>query len=504
MHKRLLRLLAILMVLAPMGAVAADKELRMPLISAPPTLGNPFGGVGPPSSFVWNALFDTLVTPGKAGDLEPALALSWKAVEPTRWRFTLRPGIKFSNGEPFDSAAVVTTLQWLMSDAGKRTIVGGEVSNMTKVAAVDELTVDITTDRPDAILPKRLTAVSIVAPKAFNTLGIDGFAQTPIGTGPFVLKTWKQGGGRIVVEANRASWRKPIIDRIVFTVIADPTARIQSLASGQIDLVIPVSPDQAAQFDGTDFRTIITPTAQVYGFGFVTTQAKNKSVQDQRVRQALNYAVNKEAITKIVMRGAMTPAGQGATPVTFGYDPKIKPYPYDPAKAKALLAAAGYAKGLKLSAEIVTSGLPGDVGFLPLVQQDLRAVGVELEMRSTLFPDWLRKYQTNTFESELMGLSWNGAPYYDSIRALKYHSCDQPNAFFCDTSWMPEFAATGLEFDVEKRRKLLQDLALKVQVSAPSLFLYEVTDISVVSPDIKNYDAKLRVPVYEALDIARK
>ena len=285
MHKRLLHLFAILMVLAPMSAAAADKELRMPLISAPPTLGNPFGGVGPPSSFVWNALFDTLVTPGKTGDLEPALALSWKAVEPTRWRFNLRPGIKFSNGEPFDATAVVTTLQWLISDAGKRTVVGGEVSNMTQVAAVDPLTVDVITDRPDAILPKRLTAVSIIAPQAFTTLGIDGFAQTPVGTGPFVLKTWKQGGGRIVVEANRTSWRKPMIDRIIFTVVADPTARIQSLASGQIDLVIPVSPDQAAQFEGTDFKTIITPTAQVYGFGFVTTQAKNKSHTTRRRRR---------------------------------------------------------------------------------------------------------------------------------------------------------------------------------------------------------------------------
>jgi peptide/nickel transport system substrate-binding protein len=486
------------------GAQAADKELRMALISAPPTLGNPYGGVGPPSSFVWNALFDALVTPGKTGDLEPALALAWTAVEPTRWRFNLRPNITFSNGEAFDAVAVVTTLKWLTSDAGKRTIVGGEVSNIVDIRAVDAMTVDVLTNKPDAILPKRLTAVSILAPKVLTALGIEGFAQTPVGTGPFVLKTWKEGGGKIVVEANRTSWRKPRIDRIVFTVIPDPTARIQSILSGQIDIVIAISPDQASQFEGTDFQTVISPTSQVYGFAFATTPAKNKSVQDRRVRQALNYAVNKEAITKIVMRGTMQPAGQGATPVTFGYNPKLKPYAYDPAKAKALLAEAGYGQGLKLSSEIVTSGLPGDVGFLPLVQQDLRAVGVELEMRSVLFGDWLRKYTTNTFDTELFALSWNGAPYYDAIRALKYHSCDQPNPFFCDQSWMPAFAATGLEFDVEKRRTLLEDLAVQVQESAPSLYLYEVTDLSIVAPRIRNYDVKLRVPVYETLDIAEK
>ena len=212
-------------------AQAADKELRMALISAPPTLGNPFGGVGPPSSFVWNTLFDTLTTPGKTGDLEPSLALSWKAVEPTRWRFVLRSGIKFSNGEPMDATAVVTTLKWLTSGPGKSTVVGGEVSNIVDVTMVDTMTVDIVTDKPDAILPKRLTSVAIMAPKAFISLGIEGFAQTPVGTGPFTLNTWKDGG-RIVVAANRASWRKPIIDRIIFTVIPDPTSRIQSILSG--------------------------------------------------------------------------------------------------------------------------------------------------------------------------------------------------------------------------------------------------------------------------------
>ncbi len=486
------------------AAQAADKELRMALIAAPPTLGLPFGGVGPPSSFVWNALFDTLITPGETGELEPALALSWKAVEPTRWRFVLRPNIKFSNGELVDATAVVTTLKWLISEAGRRTVVGGEVANIVDVRSVDDMTVDVLTDKPDAVLPKRLTAAAILAPKAFTELGAEKFTLTPVGTGPFTLKTWKEGGGRIVVEANRSSWRKPNIDRIVFTVIPDPTSRIQSLMSGQIDVVIAISPEQASQFEGTDFQTVVSPTSQVYGFGFVTTQAKNKAVQDLRVRQALNYAVNKDVITTVVMRGTMKPAGQGATPTTFGYNPKLKPYPYDPAKAKALLAEAGYAKGLKLSSEIVTSGLPGDVGFLPLVQQDLRAVGVELEMRSTLFGDWLRKYNTNTFDTELFGLSWNSAPYYDAIRSISYHSCDKPSAFFCDPSWMPLMAATGLEFDVEKRRAMMQELAAKVRDSAPSLFLYEVTDLSVVAARIKNYAVKLRVPVYEALDIAPK
>jgi peptide/nickel transport system substrate-binding protein len=501
MKRLLAQLLFVLLVLPWAQAQAQQKELRMALISAPPTLGNPFGGVGPPSSFVWNSLFDTLVTPGEGGELEPMLALSWKAEEPTRWRFVLRPGVTFSNGEVFDANAVVTTLKWLISDAGRRTVVGGEVLNITDVRVIDPMTVDVVTAQPDAILPKRLTAAAILAPKALTTLGMDGFAQTPSGTGPFVLKTWKERGSRIVVEANPKAWRKPTINRIVFTVIPDPTARIQSLLSGQIDMVNVISPDQSAQFEGTDFKLSITPTSQVFAIAFAATAAKTKAIQDVRVRQAINYAVNKEAITKIVMRGTMAAASQGSTPVTFGYNPTLMPYPYDPAKARALLKEAGITRGLKLTAEVVTSGLPGDSGFLALVQQDLRAVGIDIDIRSTLFPDWLRKYNTNTFDVEMFGLSWNGAPYYDAIRAIRYHSCDQPSAFFCDRAWMPALAATGLEFDVEKRRALLQGLAAQVRESAPALFLYEVTDISVMTPRIKNYAVKSRVPIYEKLDI---
>lgn len=484
-------------------AHAAEKELRMALISAPPSLGNPFGGIGPPASVVWNAVFDPLTVPGESGELEPWLALSWEPVAPTRWRFKLRPGVVFANGEPFDAQSVVTAVKWLIADAGRRSVVGVELYTVKDVVAVDAMTVDILTDTPDAILPKRLTAAAMVPPKYWSQVGVEGFAQAPVGTGPFAVKTWQDRGGRIVLEANRASWRRPRIDRIVFFITSDSVARVQSLLSGRIDVVNIISPDLAAQFEGTDFRVVVSPTPQVYAIAFDAMREKSPALRDVRVRQALNYAVNKDAISQIVMRGTMRSASQGATPVTFGYNPALAPYPHDPAKARALLAAAGYGAGLKLSAEVVTNGMAGDAGALPLVQQDLRAVGVDLEIRSAPFADWLRKYTSHTFDVDMFGLSWNGAPYYDAQRALEYHSCAKVNPFFCEPSVMPLYEAVGKEFDVEKRRRLLQDLAARVRDLAPALFLYEATDISVIAPAVKNYQVRLRVPVYEAIDIER-
>ncbi|MDX2142519.1 MAG: ABC transporter substrate-binding protein [Rhodospirillaceae bacterium] len=507
MVKRLLREIALALLVAAAAAGAAqgtDKTLRMALISAPPTLGNPFGGVGPPSSYVWNALFDTLTTPGDNGDLEPALALTWTPVEPTRWRLTLRPNVTFSNGEPFDANAVVTTLKWLRSDEGRRTNGGAEVFTIADVVAIDAMTVDIVTSRPDAILPKRLTAAAMVAPKAWTALGSEGFAQTPAGTGPFVLKTWKETGNQIVVEANRTSWRAPKIDRIRFLLTPDSVARVQSLLSGRLDVVNFLSPELAAQFEGTDFKTVISPTPQMYGIAFNANRAGGTPVSDTRVRRALNYAVDKVSMTQEMMRGTMRPASQGSTPVTFGYNPALVPYPHDPAKAKQLLAEAGHAKGLNLTAEVVLNGLPGDPAFLQLIQQDLREVGVELEIRATVFPDWLRKYNGGTFDTDLFGLSWNGAPFYDAIRAMAYHSCAKPNAFFCNAALTPLFDASDVEFDVEKRRAMLFDLAARMRDDPPTIYLFEVTDISVIAPHIKDFEMKLRVPVYEKLDITER
>ncbi|MSO98620.1 MAG: ABC transporter substrate-binding protein [Rhodospirillaceae bacterium] len=502
----LLRCLAVLIgvCLSLMPAHAAEKILRIATIAAPPTLGNPYGGVGPPSSFVWNALFDTLVTPGDNGDLEPSLALTWNAIEPTRWRFTLRPNVVFSNGEPFDSTAVAATLMWLRSDEGRRTNVGSEVSTIVDAKAIDPLTVDIITNRPDAILPKRLTAASIVAPRAWAELGAEGFAQMPSGTGPFVLKNWKENGSQIRLEANRKSWRAPLIDGIVFVVTSDAVTRTQTMLAGRLDILNVISPELAQQFEGTAYKTVISPTPQVYGLAFNTAKRPNSAVADVRVRQALNYAVDKVAITKIVMHDTMTPASQGSTPVTFGFNPALKPYPHDLAMARKLLADAGHGNGLKLTAEIVINGLPGDAGFLDLIQQNLREVGVDLEIRAIVFPDWLRKYNSGTFETDMFGLSWNGAPFYDVVRAASYHSCLKPNPFFCDPAIVPLFEASDVEFDVEKRRALLYDLSAKLRDLAPTIFLFEVTDISVVSPEVSGYQLKWRVPVYEKLDLTRK
>lgn len=482
------------------SAQATEKTLRMPVISHPPALGNPYMANGLPSALMWFALFDPLVRTNAKGELEPALALSWEAVEPTRWRFALRDGVTFSNGELFNAAAAASVLRWLGSEDGRGQLVASEVRGIVAVNVIDNLTIDIITATPDAILPKRLTAVLMVAPDAWAKLGREEFAQTPSGTGPFRLNSWNRGGAAEVV-ANRNSWRAPKIDRIIFYQIPDETALIQALQSGQVDLTTTLSPDAARELEARGFRTLVTPTAQVLSFAFNLAGTQVEALQDIRVRQALNIAVDRESISDVVMHGTQGAANQPGTSIAFGYDADLAPFPYDLERAKALLAEAGYPDGFKISAEAVVAGNADASLIFQLVAAGLRDIGVEVELRAIVYSDWIRKYTTGTFESDLFSLAWNSEPYYDVIRPMEYYSCAKPMPFFCHEPLMPLLHDTGTTFDEDDRRGQLEALSRAYHEQAPAIFILEVSEIAVIADHVRDYRVRTRVPVYEEINI---
>ena len=499
--KRLLGCLLILGTLLGGSVAAQDKILRMPVTTVPPSLGNPFAANGLPSNFVWAALFDPLVRVSPSGRAEPGLAVDWEPLSPNRWRFSLRDGVTFSNGEQLTATGVKVTFDYLLSDEGRRMIVANELANIVAVTVIDPLTLEIETERPDAILPKRVTSAYIVAPEAWTTLGVDGFAQKPAGTGPFVLENWSGRDGRTRASAHRASWRAPLIDGIDFFELPDQTARVQSLLSGQLDVLVQVPPDVVEQVQSAGFETVTTPTPQVFAFAFNVTGAPDAPTADVRVRQALNYAVNKQVIADIITYGFYEPASQGATPVTAGYNPDLPPYSYDPVRAKALLSEAGYPDGFELDATAVVGSMAGDTAIYALVQQDLRAIGVTLNLRGTVFPDWLGKYLSNSWSDEMFGLSWNGSPPYDATRAMEYHSCIKAVPFFCDEDLTAGLNRVNEIFDPAEREQQLRKLAAEFRTAAPSLFLLEIHDIAAVAPRVMNFKSNTRVPVYEELDL---
>jgi len=485
---------------APSGAQVA---LRVGVSGLPPSLGNPYTANGIPSAYYWHAIFDTLTVIESDGRLVAALATGWERVGPTTWRFDLRKGVTFSNGERFDSKAVEATLRWLTSNAGVSTLVGNEIRHITLIESLDPYSVLIHTRIPDPILPKRMAAVFVFEPSSWERLGPGGFALKPVGSGSFKLEAWRDGLGRSVLLASPSSWRPAMIDRLEFAIIPDLISRLQALISGQIDLATAVAPDAVEDLDFEKYTVHTSFLPGVNSLAFRTVNNNLSPVINRTVRQALNLAVDKNSLSTVLAHGRTKPGGQGATATAFGFNPDVKPYPYDPERARELLAAAGYAGGFKLTAEAITGDRGEETLIYQSVAQNLREVGVELEIRSISNATFLQQYVTGSFETDMFSLTWNTAPLYDAFRPLEYFSCARTNPFFCETTVIPKLEAARSELDSTKRLEMLRDLQAEYHALAPAIFLLEVIVLSVSTKQFENVPFRSTVPIFHEIRPSR-
>lgn len=480
------------------GGGGGSDTLRVGVQALPPGQGNPFSALGSPSIYTWAAMFDGLTQVNSNGEAKPALATKWESTSPTEWTFTLREGLTFSNGEKLDSAAVVSTFAYLHSDEGKDTVVGKELLKITSAVTNDDLSLTFTTAKPDPTLPNTIASMYIVAPKAWQDLGPDGFAAKPVGSGPFKVDSWDPG--KVTFSAFTGSWRKPKVTKLVVTELAEPASRVQALQSDQVDLALGLAPDQIATIEGSGDKVQISPAPQVMSLAFIGTK-KDSPLADQKVRQALNYAVDKQSIVDNLLAGEAKPAGQGATPAAFGYDPDLEPYPYDTAEAEKLLGEAGYGDGFKLTAEVVTGTFPADAEIYQAMKADLAKVKVDVTLKQIKFSEWLDKYISGSWTVDAFGLSWNTVPALDARRPYGFFSCEKKPAFFCDESVMPLLDKADQELEPDKRKQALHDLAQKVHDNPPALFLVEQIDLNGTAGNLSGYRNDNRFLAYHEMSL---
>lgn len=473
-----------------------SQVLRVAAGSLPPSLGNPFRGNGRPGSLLWLAIYDGLTAIDDDGNLGPSLATDWTLIEPTVWRFRLREGVRYSNKRPFDAQAAAEVFAFLHSEQGKRTLIGSEARGIISARAVGPLELEIRTQRPDPVLPRRLAAFMMIEPKALAEMGMDAYARNPIGTGAFVMTGWDQRTRRLTLARNPASWRPATIEGVIFYELPSAAGRTQALLSGDVDLSL-VDLEETERLNRNGFHVIHTPSMQVKAYSFRNVGGNPASpLRDVRVRQALNYAVDKDAIASLLPAGA-NPSGQPAPRGAFGHDPSIPPYSYDREKARRLLADAGYPNGFKLTMEVMTDAAPGDDLMSQAVAEYWRAVGVETRLKVMTMPDFLMKYQTNSWAGEALALSWNSFQYYDVTRSMEDFSCLRPTPFFCDTVITEKLKTAREIMNDNERLKAYQELSRLYREAAPSLFLIEHQDLFAHAPRVENVKIRHRVPVYE-------
>jgi len=488
----------ILAALAATAPAAAATLLRLGVTSLPVDLGNPYGNIVIPSLLPALAIYDPIVKFDARGEVVPALATSWRMLSPTLWRFTLRDDVTFSTGERVDAAAVAAAIDYLASGAGALEVVSQLVVDVKRTTPVDATTLEIETAAPNVLLPRRLAGVRIPSPSLWAKLGRKDFGRTPIGSGPYVVETW--GAAKVTLRANATSWRRPRIDRIEILEVPDLNARVQALRTGALDIAFDVGPEDRALIEDVGGRLHVRPTGRIQTVTFVSN--KPSPVADVRVRQALNYAVNKQRIIDVLLGGTTTPASQGAVAQAFGHDPALSPYPYDPARARAMLAEAGYPNGFAMLLSFPPGAMAADESYYQQVAADLRDVGVRVEIETSNFIQHITRIRTGGWPGLGFGMDFNNMPTLDALWSIRIHSCLWAAPWHCRPEWTPLIRAAETATTLEDRLRRTRELVRLYRDEPTGIFLWEMPGIDAVGPRVWNYAPGLGTLDFEALDVA--
>lgn len=474
----------------------AESVVRMALPSMPPGNANPHTSGGWPPLFIWPALFEALTGISDDGEIEGVLAESWSNENETTWIFTLKDDIQFSNGTPFDAKAAAASINFLLTDKGRVFSAYREVQTIAQATARDRLTLEIRTNQPDSMIPGRLAGVRLIPQAYFDEIGAEQFARAPHGTGSFIVSRWETG--RATLVRNPGAWRPAKVDRVEYTAAPDSTTRTQALVSEAVDIAFDLSATDILQAEAAGARIDYRTRASVQMWQFVTEL--ESPLQDKRVRQALNYAVNMEVIVEALKQGITVAASQAAAKGTFGYDPTLRPYPYDPNKARQLLADAGYPDGFSLPFQVAASS-PEDEALYVQVAQELRAVGVNIELVRVPFTKQVQSVYGAPWDGFAFNMNYGSLPSLDPLAAMRYHSCLWQSPWICREDIVERTLAADREFDMEKRREIVTGILRDLHEDPPGIYLYENIHPDGLGLRVKTYEAPFGFIRYHTLEM---
>lgn len=384
-----LRAAAFLLVPACWGAPG---ELRVCDDIAEPISLNPLKEFSEKHFTITQHIFDSLVRFDPEGRLAPGLAESWRWVDDLTLELKLRRGVKFHDGEAFDAESVRYSLARFTDPAGGFPG-AGFLSSIAGVEAPDPATVRIKTRYPDGVLLHRLAGFAPMVPKGhIAKAGEERFGKAPVGTGAFRFERWEPGR-RIVLRANKDYWDKgrPRFDTLSFIFL--PVERqVEGLLRGDVDIVTEL-PGTATLKVMRSGAARIVKKESFYTVGGSINSSTGPLV-DVRVRRALNHAIDREALIRYDLLGNGKPLATLSMPGEVGHDPGLRPYAYDPAKAKRLLREAGYPKGLRLRAVVKEQGRR----TMQVIARQLARVGIEVEQTPTTDATVIKDIQSRPWD----------------------------------------------------------------------------------------------------------
>lgn len=440
----------------------------------------------PSANVVHGKVYETLVQFDKDMNIKPLLATESKQVDDLTWEFTLKEGVKFHDGSAFNAEAVKKTIDRIL-DPATGSPQQSKLGMIKEVVVVDDTHVTFKLVEPYAPLLSILASNegSIISPKVIDE-SADQLATHPVGTGPFVFESWKSGQ-EIIITKNKEYWGEPVkIDKVVFKVIPEDATRIAMVEQGEAQISDQVPVTEIDRIEASDSLNLYRAEGLAVEYvGFNTTAAP---FDDVRVRQAVSYAIEREAILSGVYNNIGTLANVAMSPKVFGYSKNVKAYPYDVNEAEKLMKEAGLENGVKVT--LITSDRKERINMAEVMQSQLKGIGVDVEIQVLEYGAYIDEVDSGKHQMFIGG--WGNATGdgdYNQYNLFHTDSLGSPgNHFYYQNPEVDALIEEGrIETDPAKREKIYED-AMQIEMDdAVYIPIRNYEHLAVYSNNVKGF-----------------
>jgi len=419
-------------------------------------------------------IHETILKPEEDATVSPGLVEKWEKVDDLTWKLTLVKGATFHNGEPINAAAVKFSFERMMSDALKSPH-KGKLSSFKEVKVLDDRTFTISMSQPYAPgLYMLAQYLFVVPPEYVKKVGDAEYNLNPMGSGPYKLDKWVKGQEVIMSAYDKYYGPKPAYKKLIMKGVPEEASRIAALLTGEADVIsgVPVHQRKRIIDSGKAYLT-----DQMGSMNYLGLNTYEKPFSDVRVRQAVNYAINRPLINKGLFNDKAILCAGPISPRTFGADRTLKPYPYDPAKAKQLLAEAGYPNGFEGRLAFGT--------YMPQIQEqaeaigsDLAKVGIQVKLEPYERAVMWDRYKNK--QHQMYIYFWDDPPEPDRYMYSLFHS--KSRDYYYKNPQVDALLDKGRTvMDPTARAKVYNEIDRLLYQDAPWVYLYVIPEVYGVS-----------------------
>jgi peptide/nickel transport system substrate-binding protein len=425
-------------------------------------------------------IFDALTDIGPDNNPIPRFATQWEeSPDAKTWTFTIRTGAKFHNGDPVTIDDVIYSYQKIMDDERSPTRI--HVNHIATIDRISDTQLRFNLHAPFAPFARTASIICVISKRAYQEMGADAFGKRPVGSGPYKVVNWLKDD-RIELQAFDDWWGgAPVIKSVWMRAVPSEASRSAALLSGEVDIV-PQTPPALIQTLGNR-PGVKVKTGPGYKVVFLGFNPANRNLADLKMRQAIDMAIDRNAITKQLLRGLATPTGQIVAKVSFGHDANRDPTKFDPERAKQLIKETGY-QGEPIPIQYPNDYIASADAVATAIAGYLRNVGVNVKLEGTEY---------NTFYStwlvrKLPGIHLFvfGPNFLDADSPIFSIFVSKGRRGYMFTDHVDELAeATRSAADPKKRAQLISELWAASDAYKPFSFLYEESQASAMRSDIE-------------------